>query len=163
MDKDSDKDDQEELRHLSFHKTEGERDIKDEPVNDDPHLLPLKLQKHNIGIDEKPKLASIGYFRDKQTTKEIFGLLREYEDLFPSLVAKLKGIKGDIGEMKNMLKLDAKLVNHQPYPLNPRVKENVKKNRQDANSRAYISSGQGRVGKFDCDMILLTTTFCLSI
>jgi hypothetical protein len=127
VDKEPDEDDLEELRHLSFHETEGERDIKDGPIIDAPHLLPLKLWKHNIRTDDKPKLASIGDYWDEQTTKEIFNLLREYEDLFPSSVVELKGIKGDLGEMKIMLKPYAKPVKHRPYRLNPRVKEKVKK------------------------------------
>jgi len=40
---------------------------------------------------------------------------------------ELKWIKGDLGEMKIILKLDAKLVKHRSYRLNPRVKEKVKK------------------------------------
>ena len=38
----------------------------------------------------------------------------------------MKGIKGDLGEMRIVLKLDARPVKHQPYRLNPRVKEKVK-------------------------------------
>jgi len=45
-------------------------------------------------------------------TKDIFDLLREYEDLFPSSAAELKWIKGDIGYMKFELKPDAKPVKH---------------------------------------------------
>lgn len=72
-------------------------------------------------------MASIGDYQDEQTTKEIFDLFCEYEDLFPTLVAKLKGIKGDIKEMKIVLNPDAKPVKHKPYSLSPRVKEKVKK------------------------------------
>jgi len=66
-----------------------------------PHFLPLKLRKHNIDTDEKLKLSSIGDYWDWKTTKEIFDLLKEYEELFPSFVAELKGIKGELGEMKS--------------------------------------------------------------
>ena len=55
--------------------------------------------------------------------KEIFSLLQEYEDLFPSSVADLKGIKGDLREMRIILKPDAKPVKHRPYR---RIKEKVK-------------------------------------
>lgn len=78
-----------------------------------------------IGRDDKPKLASIGDYWYEQMTKEMFYLLREYEDLFLSLVAELKWIKGDIGEIKIILKHDANPVRHRPYQLSPRVKENV--------------------------------------
>jgi len=65
-------------------------------------------------------MVAIGYYWDEQTTKEFFYLLREYEDLFPASVAELKGIKGDIGEMKIMLKPYACPVKHRPYRINPR-------------------------------------------
>lgn len=54
--------------------------------------------------------------------RRFFYLLWEYEDFFPSLVAELKEIKGDVGEMNIVLKLDSRLVNHIPYLLNPRLK-----------------------------------------
>ena len=38
----------------------------------------------------------------------------------------MKGIVGDLDEMKILLKPDAKLVKQQPYRLNPRYKEKVK-------------------------------------
>ena len=46
--------------------------------------------------------------------------------MFPSSVADLKGIKGNLGEMRIGLKLGARPVKHRPYRLNPRVKEKVK-------------------------------------
>ena len=116
----------EDLRHLYFEETEGERDIKEEPTMEGIHLLPLRIKKVNIGIEEKPKLATIGDYWDEQTTKEIFSLLKEYEEFFPSSVEDLKGIRGDMGEMRIILKPDARPVKHRPYRLNPRVKEKVK-------------------------------------
>jgi hypothetical protein len=53
--------------------------------------------------------------------------LREYEDLFPKTFSEIKGIKGDIGEMKIELKPRSNLVRRRPYPLYPRVKEKVKR------------------------------------
>ena len=116
----------EDLRHLYFEETKGERDIKEEPTIEGIHLLPLRTKKVNIGTEDKPKLATIGDYWDEQTTKEIFSLLKEYEDLFPSSIADLKGIKGEMGEMWIILKPDARPVKHRPYRLNPRVKEKVK-------------------------------------
>lgn len=103
MDKEPDEDDLEGLRHLSFRETEGKRGIKEGPITDAPHLLSMNLWEHNIGMDDKTKLGSIGGYLDEQTTKEIFNLLVEYDDLFPSSVVELKGIKGYIGEMKIVL------------------------------------------------------------
>ena len=53
-------------------------------------------------------------------------MLQEYEDLFPSSVADLKGIKGYMGEMRIILNPNTRPVKHRPYRLNPRVKEKVK-------------------------------------
>jgi hypothetical protein len=58
---------------------------------------------------------------------EIQALLWEYEDLFPTKFSELKGIKGDLGEMKIELNPDSRPIKHRPYHLNPRVKEKVKK------------------------------------
>lgn len=76
-------DDLEELGNFQFKEFEGERSIKDDPINNSSHLKPLKLCKHDIGIEDKPKLASISDYWDEQTTKEIFDVLKEYEYLFP--------------------------------------------------------------------------------
>jgi len=113
VDKELYEDDLEELRHVSFQKIEGEKCIKEGHITDAPN--------------DKLKMASIGDYWDEQTTKDIFDLLREYEYFFPSLVADLKGIKGDLWEMKIVLNPDAKLVKHWTYTLNTSVKEKVKK------------------------------------
>ena len=122
-----DKDGLEGLRHLTFEETEGERDIQESPAGEASHLLLMKLRNQYIGIEDKPKMASVGDYWDEQKTKDIFDLLQEYQDLFPSLVAELKGVKGDIGEMKIVLKPDTHPVKHRPYRLNPRVNEKVKR------------------------------------
>jgi len=43
------------------------------------------------------------------------------------LVAELKRIKGNLGEMKIVLKPGTRPVKHRPYQLNPRVKEKFKR------------------------------------
>ena len=65
-------------------------------------------------MEETPKLATVGDYWDGETTKEIFSLLQEYEYLFPSSVADLKSIKGDLGEIRIMLKLNARPIKHRP-------------------------------------------------
>ena len=57
---------------------------------------------------------------------KITDLLHEFHDLFPTKFLEMKGIIGDLGEMKIPLKPDAKYVEQQPYRLNPRYKEKVK-------------------------------------
>lgn len=86
----------------------------------------IKYQKCEHWNPEKPKIASIGDYWDAKTTKEIFNLIHKYEDLFPSSILELEGIKGDMEEMCIILKPDTRQVKHRPYHLNPRVKENVK-------------------------------------
>ena len=53
-------------------------------------------------------------------------MLGEYQDLLPTNFSEMKGIVGDLGEMKIPMKPDAKLVKKLPYRLNPRYKEKVK-------------------------------------
>lgn len=71
-------------------------------------------------------IASIGDYWDEKTISEVVTLVREYEDLFPWSFTKMKGIKGEVGEMKIALKPHAKPINKRPYRLNPRVKQTVK-------------------------------------
>lgn len=56
---------------------------------------------------------------------KVVELLRKYQDIFPTKFLDLKGIVGDLGAMKITLKLDAKLIKHTPYCLNPKYKEKV--------------------------------------
>lgn len=71
-------------------------------------------------------IASIGDYWDEKTISEVVTLVREYEDLFPQSFTKMKGIKGEVEEMKIALKPHAKPINKRPYRLNPRVKQTVK-------------------------------------
>ena len=52
--------------------------------------------------------------------------MHDFQDLFPTKFSEMKGIVGDLGEMKIPLRPDAKLVKQRPYRLNPRYKEKVK-------------------------------------
>ena len=51
--------------------------------------------------------------------EKITDMLQELQDLFPTKFSEMKGILGDLGEMKILLKLDVKLLMQQPYRLNP--------------------------------------------
>ena len=57
---------------------------------------------------------------------KIIDLLPKFQDLFPTNFLEMKGIVGDLGEMKIPLKPDANLVKQKPYRMNPRYKEKVK-------------------------------------
>ena len=53
-------------------------------------------------------------------------LLHEFQDLFPTKFYEMKGILGDLGEMKIPLNPDVKPVRQRPYRFNMRYKEKVK-------------------------------------
>ena len=53
-------------------------------------------------------------------------LLHKFHDLFPTNFSEMKGILGDLGEMKIPLNPDAKPVKQWPYRLNTRYRERVK-------------------------------------
>ena len=56
---------------------------------------------------------------------KITNLLHEFQDLFSTKFSEMKGIVGDVGEMKIPLKPDERHVKKQPYRLNLRYKEKV--------------------------------------
>ena len=80
----------------------------------------------NIGSSKNLKFANIGDYWDDETVSNIIELLHKFQDLFPTHFSEMKGIVGDMGEMKIPLKPDAKPVKKLPYRLNPRYKEKVK-------------------------------------
>ena len=53
---------------------------------------------------ESTKFASIGDYWDDSTMGKVTDLLHEFQDLFPTKFSKMKGISGDLGEMKIPLK-----------------------------------------------------------
>lgn len=79
-----------------------------------------------MGMEETPKFTSIGDYLDEETVGKVADLLRRYHDLFPKNITEMKGIAGELGEMKIPLKPDVKPIKQRPYRLNPRYKENVK-------------------------------------
>ena len=58
--------------------------------------------------------------------EKIIDLLHEFHDLFLKNFSEMKGILGDLWEMKIPLELDTKSVRLRPYHLNPQYKERVK-------------------------------------
>jgi hypothetical protein len=52
--------------------------------------------------------------------------LHEYNDLFPKAFTEMKGIVGELGEMKIPLRAEARPIRQQPYRLNPIYKKKVK-------------------------------------
>jgi hypothetical protein len=89
------------------------------PIESEVISASIKVKKVNIGSVENPKMASIGDYWDEQMVESITELLREYNDLFPIKFTKMKGIAGDLGEMKIPLRADVRLIRQRPYRLNP--------------------------------------------
>ena len=51
--------------------------------------------------------------------EKITDLLHDFQDLFLKKFSEMKGVLGDLGEMKILLKPDAKPVRQSMYCLNP--------------------------------------------
>ena len=111
--------DDDELQNINILETEGGHDVIALDVPTDPMTQPLNIKKVNVGTEENLKFASVGDYWDEETMTKITDLLHEFQDMFPTKFSEMKGILGDLGEMKIPLKLDAKLVRQRPYHLNP--------------------------------------------
>jgi hypothetical protein len=92
---------------VNITETEGQRDIEGLGVELPFIGQSIKIKKFNIGIEQTPKLANVGDYWDDATIDKITELLHEYQDLFPTKFTEIKGIKGNMGEMRIPLKLDA--------------------------------------------------------
>jgi hypothetical protein len=71
---------------------------------------PIKVKKVNIGMNDNPKMSSIGDYWDEKTIEIIIELLREYNDLFPTTFTEMKGIARELGDMNIPLKPKARSV-----------------------------------------------------
>jgi hypothetical protein len=118
-------DEYDDPRNVNIAENEGQRDIEGPGVELPFIGQPIKIKKVNIGMDQEPKLANVGDYWDDATIDKITKLLHEYQDLFPTKFTDMKGIKWPMGEMKILLKLDARPVKQRPYRLNPKYKQKV--------------------------------------
>ena len=114
------------LQNINILEIEGSRDVAAPDIPIDPMNRLLKIRTFNIGPEENPKFASVWDYWDEETMAKIIDLLYEFQDLFPTKFSEMKGILGNLGEMKIPLKPDVKPVRQRPYRLNPRHKEKVK-------------------------------------
>jgi len=94
-------------------------------VNNPDITAPLITKQVNISMEAKPKFMNIGYYWDDMMMDKVTELIRESQHFFPKKFIELKGIIGDLGVMKIMLKLDTKPVKKIPYRLNLKYKEKV--------------------------------------
>ena len=111
-----------DLTNINILESKGKCEVEGTGISSDQFLKPLKIKKVNIGSPENPRFSNIGDYWDEEAVVKITELLHEYQDLFPTNFSKMKGIIGNLGEMKIPLKPDAKPVKQCPYRLNPRYK-----------------------------------------
>ena len=107
--------DDEDPQNIKISEIEDSREIH-RPSLEDPDITALlKTKQVNIGMEEEPKYAMLGYYWDDAIVEKVIKLLQEYQDLFLIKITELKGILGDLGMMKITLKTDAKPVKQRPY------------------------------------------------
>ena len=110
--------DDDELQNINVPVTKGSRDVATPYILTDPMSQPLNIRKVNIQVEENPKFLSVGDYWDEETMAKITDLLHEFQDLFPPKFSEMKGILGDLGEMKIPLKPNAKPIRQSTYHLN---------------------------------------------
>jgi hypothetical protein len=71
-------------------------------------------------------MAIIGDYCDEKTLERITKLLCQYNDLFQTNFTEMKGIEGELGEMKIPLKLEFIPVRQRPYKMNRVYKKKLK-------------------------------------
>jgi hypothetical protein len=86
----------------------------------------IRVNKVNIGTTEHPKIASIGDYWDEKTMESITDFSHGYNDLFPTTFIEMKGIAGELGEMKIPLRPEARSIRQRPYRLSLIYKQKVK-------------------------------------
>jgi hypothetical protein len=118
--------DEENPLNIQIPKTEGECVVEGPKLEYTAYAQPLKTHKVNIGTQENPKFVEIGDYWNDETVEKIVDLLHEYQNLFPNTLSDMKGIVGELGELKIPLKPGAKLVRQRCYQLNMKYKEKVK-------------------------------------
>ena len=102
--------DDDDMRTVNIPKSEWSCDVATPYIQNDPMSQPLNIRKVNIGTEENRKFANIGAYWDDESMGQITDLLHEFQDLFPTCLSKMKGILGELGEMKILLKPYAKPV-----------------------------------------------------
>ena len=110
--------DEDDPRNVNIPKSEDSQDITSPEISKKKTNHPLKIQKVNIGIEENPKFSNIGDYWDEETMAKVTDFLHEFQKLYPTKFSKIKGILGDLGEMKIPLNLDVKYVKKCLYHLN---------------------------------------------
>ena len=70
--------DDDELQNINILEREGSRDVATPDILIDPMNQPLNIRKVNIGMEENPKLVSVGDYWDEETMEKITDLLHKF-------------------------------------------------------------------------------------
>jgi hypothetical protein len=100
--------------------------VEGPPIETNVIFASIKVKKVNIGTIEHPKMVSIGDYWDEQTMEIMTELLHKYNKLFPTTFTEMKGIAGEVGEMKIPLRPKVRPIRQRPYRLNPIYKHKFK-------------------------------------
>lgn len=117
--------DEDDPRKINIPDTEGHCEVEGLQIENPNIIAPLKTRQVKIGIEVELKFVKIGDYWNDAMVDKVAELLREYMDFLPINFSDVKGIIGDFGVMKIMLKPDTKPVKERPYFLNPKYKEKV--------------------------------------
>jgi hypothetical protein len=99
---------EEDTRNVQVPETEGKCVVEGIDLESVAYTQPINMRKVNIGTTENTKFAQIGDYWSDENVEKIAYLLCEYQDLFPTTFSKMKGIVGELCEMKIPLKPSAK-------------------------------------------------------
>ena len=111
--------DDDELRNVNIPESERSCGVTAPDIPMELMNQPLRIRKIDIGTVENPKFANVGDYWDEETMAKITDLQHEFQDLFPTKFYEMKGIVGDLGEMKIPLNPYGKPVRKRPYHFNP--------------------------------------------
>jgi hypothetical protein len=110
--------DDDDPHNIQITDIEIEREVEGPSLESEVFDAPIKVEKFNNGMNDNPKMESIGYYWDEQTVERITKLLRKNSDMFPMTFIEVKGIAGELGEMNIPLKPEVRPVRQRPYRLN---------------------------------------------
>ena len=91
-------------------KSEGIKSLEGEGISSNKFLNLVEIKKVNIVSLENLKFFNIGDYQDDETARKITEILHEFQDCFPMKFSAIKGIVGDLGDMKIPLKPNGKPV-----------------------------------------------------
>jgi hypothetical protein len=100
--------DEDDSHNIQITEIKGEREVEGPSLESEVFSALIKVKKFNIGTIDNPKMESIGDYWDEQIVERIIKLLCEYNDLFTMKFIEMKGIVGELGDMKIPLKLEGR-------------------------------------------------------